>query len=66
MDRSYVAPHTVKVFATERTGKLLRVTSLVPYSSCGYDTYRFEGRFYPGYHHPETGTYILIGEEHGC
>lgn len=52
MDRSYLAPHRVNVYATQadkEAGNTLDCVLRVPYSRHGFDYYEFKGRVLPGY-----------------
>lgn len=51
MDRSYLAPHNVTVFATQsdRPHKPVKVVQAVPYPNSGFVYYVVDGKMYPGY-----------------
>lgn len=49
MDRSYLAPHRVRVFAKPGDAEPLRTLQIVPHKHQGLDNYMVDGVMYPGY-----------------
>jgi hypothetical protein len=59
MDRSYLAPHKVNVYADQQAkdaGNKLKRVREVPYSIHGYASYRVDDKILPGYLDPNDAT----------